>query len=178
MELPTRASYEAFLSSVKLEFCQKKPLPGLVLLSKCDAYQLEPLDRVHHGGSIQTLGDVFRLTTFPAKIFFIRTKGAKMNSICPLFAFPGLWTGVLGFTVSNIQFDMLHTCDLGVCAHLVGTILAAIIDDSGDLLQTGRSAKQRSRGQEASGDGGDGGGGGGRARKGRRERGREKAGRV
>ena len=43
----------------------------------------------------------------------------------------------MGLGISHLCFDVLHTLDLGVVQHLVGTIMMRLIEDAADVLATG-----------------------------------------
>jgi hypothetical protein len=120
---------------VRLQYHAKKPFGGRLVQNVCPEYNLKLHDRLHTGGSLLKLADYDTLDSFPAKLFFYRSMGSHLNGVCPLTHYAGLETGIFGLTLESIEFDVLHTIDMGVTQKLVGFILMLILDS--DVFRTG-----------------------------------------
>ena len=72
----------------------------------------------------------------PFGLVLFRVGDSKLNFVCPLVPSP-IFVGVLGVSVQTINFDVMHTVDLGVLQHYIALALMSVLEDPADLLQTG-----------------------------------------
>ena len=115
----------------------KDPFPGVLVQRASPRFGLLRHDKLHLGGSLSKFVDFAQLLIFPAVIFFFRATTSRLTGVCPLFSFSGLWDGVIGLSLDSIEFDVLHTIDLGVTQRVIGAILMMILSSPLDFLGTG-----------------------------------------
>ena len=120
-----------------MKYHHKRPFAGRLVSASHPEYGLKLHDRLHPGGSVESLADYDEITVLPAKIYFWRYLGSHLTGVCPLIECPGLWPGIIGVTIASIQIDVLHTMDLGVTQKIIGFVLMLLISSPLDLFGTG-----------------------------------------
>ena len=138
VRLETVEDYQVLKEAIQLRRYKKRPIAGRLVTKnfKTDSFELKPYDRLHFGGPIQALDDFDHLAAFPCTVYFFRVLHHELNFICPFWDVVGLQEGIVGLGISHLCFDVLHTLDLGVVQHFVGTVMMRLIDDAADVLAT------------------------------------------
>ena len=137
--LTSDADLRLLLDGVQMKFCVKKPFPGRVVTQDFvfRGTEINNLDKLQVGGSVSDLGGLDKITNFPAEVYFFRRLGSHCNKVTPFWELPGFQGGILGLSIEHIEFDVLHTLDLGVVQSYIGLVVQSIVDDARDLLHAG-----------------------------------------
>ena len=128
---------QRLLAAIQLRDAFRRPFPGRLVGQAAPLYNLRVNDRLLAAGAVTYLHQLETLDKFPCWVMFYRSEGSETNYPPPFISVPGLVDdGIFGLRKEHVQYDLLHTLDLGVAAVMAGTILHEFLKPA-DVLRTG-----------------------------------------